>query len=431
METMIRTITVAQLTAVAVVFGVTLTAEPAFPQTSAGTSKSPGWVFVPAEIANGDMARAGGPPEDDAARGGGAAQAGRAAGGRGIARGPSGDGGGVGCSHSPVCGNRVAGFDSNQKGRIQWNTTLGYEPTYPFKDLPSVGTGVPSVALDSKGNLWAFQRAPAGNPQLFKFGPAPDHKLLITVPESEITHQVKAHGMKVDAQDNVWICDETSATVRKISPEGKLLLTIGERGKRGDWDEAKGQRLLWEPLMVDWAPNGDMFIFEGHANESPNDVDGPDPWNRIGAARIIHLDKNLKFVNQWYGNSGGPGKFTQSHGSAINPKTGNVWIGDREEYRIVEYTAEGKFLRTMQTRNLICALYFDRTGQLWMGTGHDGQILKLDKDANVIGAIGTGRGRGPGKWSESSYLTMDAQGNIYSGDTSINRITKWVAPSRK
>src|SRR5262249_47813929 len=158
-------------------------------------------------------------------------------------------------------------------------------------------------------------------------------------------------------------------------------------------DEAKGQRLLWEPLMVDWASNGDMFIFEGHANESPNDVDGPDPWNRIGAARVIHLDKNLKFVNQWYGNSGGPGKFTQSHGSAIDPKTGNVWIGDREEYRIVEYTADGKFLRTMQTQNLICALYFDRTGQLWMGTGHDGQILKLDKDANVIGAIGTGRGR--------------------------------------
>jgi hypothetical protein len=42
----------------------------------------------------------------------------------------------------------------------------------------------------------------------------------------------KAHGMAVDAEDNVWITAANGATVMKISPDGKLLLTIGERGRR-------------------------------------------------------------------------------------------------------------------------------------------------------------------------------------------------------
>ena len=145
--------------------------------------------------------------------------------------------------------------------------------------------------------------------------------------------------MAVDAEDNVWITAANSATVMKISPDGKLLLTIGERGRRGDWDEAKGQRLLWQPVMVAFAPNGDVYIGEGHANESPNDTDSDDPANNIGAARIIHLDKNGKFINQWYGNEVGQGKFSSAHGLAVDPENGDVWIGDREEYRIVVYSA--------------------------------------------------------------------------------------------
>jgi hypothetical protein len=329
------------------------------------------------------------------------------------------------CSRSPVCGNRIAGGGSGAKGRVEWKQTMGYTPTYPY-ELPAGGGGVSAVGLDSKGNLWAFQRNAVGKPQLFKF--SPDHKIILTVDDEVITHQYKAHGMKIDSEDNVWICDADGATIRKISPQGKLLLTIGERGHRGDWNEAKGQRLLWQPVHVDFGSNGDVFIFEGHANESPNDTDSGDPTDSIGAARVIHLDKNLKFINQWYGNSGGPGKFAQTHGSAVDPKTGEVWIGDREEYRIVVYTPEGKFLRTIQMRNLVCALYFDKQGQPWMGSGQDGQFLKIDRDGNVLGAMGNGMGMGPGQLIEASYFVMDAQGNLLAGDTSVGRITEFVAP---
>jgi sugar lactone lactonase YvrE len=304
---------------------------------------------------------------------------------------------------------------------------MGYTFTYPYT-LPSGFGGVPAVALDSKGNLWVFQRADAGKPQLFKFDP--DHKLILQVGPDVIGYQDKAHGMAVDSEDNVWITAANSATVMKISPDGKLLLTLGERGRRGDWDEEKAQRLLWQPVVVAFGPQGDVYIGEGHANESPNDTDSDDSANTMGAARIIHLDKNGRFINQWYGNDVGQGKFSSAHGLAVDPKNGDVWIGDREEYRIVVYSGDGKFLRTMQMRNLVCALYFDSHGEPWMATGQDGQFLKLDRSGKVLGAIGNGMGIGTGQFIEASYWAMDKEDNLYAGDTSVGRVTKMIAPNR-
>jgi len=351
---------------------------------------------------------------------------GRGAGGRGgAARGAGPAPGGVpGCSRSPLCGRR-GGVPRQSLQRVQWKQTLGYTFEYPYVLPPGFG-GVPSVALDSKGNLWVFQRAERGKPQLFKFDP--HAKIILQLGEDVIGYQEKAHGMAVDAEDNVWITAAGSATVMKISPEGKLLLKLGQTGRRGDWDESKGQRLLWEPVMVAFAPNGDVYIGEGHANESPNDTDSEDPANNIGAARIIHIDKNGKFINQWYGNEVGQGKFSSSHGLAVDPTNGDVWIGDREEYRIVVYNSEGKFLKTMQMRNLVCALYFDSHGQPWMASGQDGQFLKMNREGKILGAIGNGMGIGPGQFIEASYWVMDKQDNLYAGDTSVGRVTKMVAP---
>lgn len=329
-----------------------------------------------------------------------------------------------GCSRSPVCGNRLTpGRQALQ--RVEWEQTLGYTFIYPYMLPPGAG-GVPSVALDSKGNLWAFQRKATGSPQLYKFDR--DHKLILQVGDEVIGHQEKAHGMAVDSADNVWITDADGATVMKLSPRGELLMTIGQRGKRGDWNEAKGQRLLWQPVMIAFAPNGDIYIGQGHANESPNDTDSDDPANNVGAARVIHLDKTGGFINQWYGNSVGQGKFDSVHGLAIDPQNGDVWIGDREQYRIVVYNSEGKFLRTMQMRNLVCALQFDSGGNPWMASGQDGQFLKLDRNGKVLGAIGNGMGIGAGQFIEASYWVFDKQDNLYAGDTSVGRITKMVAP---
>jgi hypothetical protein len=324
------------------------------------------------------------------------------------------------CTRSPLCAwSRERDIISHELHTAD----LGFTYAYPFA-LPDGGGGVSAVAINSKGHLFAFQRNAAGKPQLFEFDQK--HALVRAIGDEAIGHQNKAHGMAVDSEDNIWICDENGDTVMKLSPEGRLLMTIGVRGQRGDWDEATGQRLLWQPLHVAFAANGDIYIGEGHANESPNDT-GKSPTNSIGAARVLHLDKNGRFINQWFGNHAGPGHFSMVHGLAVNPDNGNVLIGDREEYRLVVYDAGGKFIRTIQLRNLTCALYVDPHKQLWLATGQDGQIFKMGWDGRVLGAIGNGPGTGEGQFTESSYMAMDAQGNLYTGDTGYPRITKLVA----
>lgn len=343
------------------------------------------------------------------------------------------------CVHSPICtGSNGFGLTAltNPDGvegpgayiRVQWRSeplNLGYRPAYPYA-LPAGGGGAVAVGMDARDNMWVLQRNPPGRPQLFKFDAS--HKLMFSVGEDVIGHLDKPHGIAVDAQGNVWVCDEDGATVQKVSPDGKLLMTIGTKGRRGDWVEARGQRLLWQPVSVAFGANGDVFIGEGHANESPNDTGSDDPASISGAARVIHLDRNGRFVAQWYGNDTGPGKFYQVHGLAVDPANGDVYIGDREQYRLVVYTSSGHFLRTLQMRNLTCNVAFDKAGNMWVGSGGDGQLLRVDKTGKVLGAIGA-PGRGPGQHGETGYITWDSRGNVYTGDTGSDRITQWLKPA--
>lgn len=331
-----------------------------------------------------------------------------------------------GCSRSIICTNPVGPARGTMK-RVTYAQTMGYTYEFPYTLPPGTG-GTPGVALDSKGNLWVFQRTPPGSPKIFQF--SNDGKLLQSIPESVSGPVIKAHGMAIDADDNIWVLDTSMASAKKISPDGKLLQTIGTPGRRGDWDESRGLRLLWEPVMIAFGKNGDIYIAEGHGHESPNDVDSLDWANNLGNSRIIHLDKDGNFKNQYFGNNNGPGKFYSAHGFAIDPKTGDLWIGDREDYRIVVLTADGKFVKTIQTSGLVCAIQFDAQGEPWYASGQDGQYLKINRDGKVLGAVGKGMGIEPGEFIEASYWVFDRQNTLYAGDTSVSRITKMVAPRR-
>lgn len=330
------------------------------------------------------------------------------------------------CERSIICANPV-GPARTAVLRVTYQENLGYTYQYPY-NIPAGSGGAVAVALDRANNLWVLQRSPPGMPKLFKFDTTA--KLVLTVMESVTGDMLKAHGMKADADGNVWILDTSWATAKKISPDGRLLQTIGTRGKRGDWDEEKGQRLLWEPVMIDFGANGDIYIAQGHGHESPNDVGSNDPANNLGNSRILHLDKNGNFKNQYFGNNHGPGKFYSAHGFAVDPKTGDLWIGDREDYRIIILTADGKFVKTIQTTNLVCAIQFDAQGEPWYASGQDGQFLKIDRHGKVLGAIGRGMGISEGEFMEASYWSFDARNNLYAGDTNIPRITKMAAPQR-
>ena len=343
------------------------------------------------------------------------------------------------CAHSPICqdtGTRFGGV-TDGVARVAWKPVTKWAYSYPFQ-LPPGGGDVTGVGIDAKDNAWVWERSKPGQPALFKFGP--DKKLLFAVP-AELTDQsmpFRGHGMCVNSRTgSAIVLKQFGAVAKQFGSDGKLIRTIGIKGHRGDWDETKSQRLLWEPVTCAFAPNDDLYIFEGHGDESPNDIASSDPTNQIGVARVLHLDKDGKFINQWYGNDRGPGKFNSAHGSAIDPVTGDVWVGDREDFRIAIYTANGHFLRSIQMRNLICALYFDnhpgpRFGTVWLATGMDGQVVRIDREGHVLEvAGGNHKGGAEGQFNEATNMTSDSKGNLMVADTQEPRATWLSAALRK
>jgi len=58
-------------------------------------------------------------------------------------------------------------------------------------------------------------------------------------------------------------------------------------------------------------------------------------------------------------------------------------------------------------KNLICGLFIDSKGQLWMTTGQDGMIQRLDWNGNVLGWIGV-EGFAADEFGEAHYMTVSS-----------------------
>src|SRR5207302_10429431 len=85
---------------------------------------------------------------------------------------------------------------------------------------------VSAVATDSKDRVYVAHR-----------GPKP-----ILVFERDGTflrswgdeHIKTVHGLRIDPEGNVWVTDIGNHLVMKFDPEGKLLLSLGQKGRAGD-----------------------------------------------------------------------------------------------------------------------------------------------------------------------------------------------------
>lgn len=251
-----------------------------------------------------------------------------------------------------------------------------------------------AVAMNSRGELFAFHR-----------GPMP---ILLLDKEGAIVRSFgdgmfkSAHGLRIDADDNIWVTDNANHTVIKFAPDGTVLLTLGEKDVAGE-DSSHFNK----PTDIDFAANGNVYIADGYGN-----------------SRVVKFDKAGKFLTTWGTKGTGPRQFNLPHAVRLDAKE-NVYVADRENDRIQVFDANGKFLRQFGGFAPF-GIFITADQTLFVADGRANRILKMTLDGTVLASWGK-TGSGPGEFQLPHGLTVARDGSVFVTEINGKRVQKFIA----
>lgn len=258
-------------------------------------------------------------------------------------------------------------------------------------DMPWNGSTT-NIAPDRKGNVVVFVRAEPFF-RVFtregKFVKAWGDAGLFTEP----------HSLLFDRDGSIWTTDAQAHVVYKFDSDGKILLTLGKKGVAGD---NASKDLFNRPNAVALAPNGDVYVSDGYNN-----------------ARVVHFDKNGKFIRIIGGTKGtAPGELQLPHGVVVDSK-GRILVGDSDNKRVSVFDKDGKFVETwpFPSRGGMLITADDTVYISDVNTGS----ISIVKDGKLLDTVsGLGRPHGIG---------LDSDGTIYASD-SLNRAVMKITPKK-
>jgi len=235
------------------------------------------------------------------------------------------------------------------------------------------------------------------------------------------------HGIHVDRDGNVWVADARAASpeelkkfpgednkgsvVVKFSPQGKVLMTLGKPGVRGNPPEA-----LTDPTDLVTDPrNGDVYVAESHT-----DVTAP---NLVG--RISVFDRNGKFLRS-IGKAGtGPGEFRTPHALMFDAR-GRLWVADRGNHRLEIFDQEGKYLESRYMFGRVSGIFIrgntvyaidSESGPLNHTNWRNGvRIGPLDEDRITAFIPPFEREDRVYQGAAGEGVAVDADGNVYAAE---------------
>jgi NHL repeat-containing protein len=311
------------------------------------------------------------------------------------------------------------------------------------------------VHVAPNGNVWVFHRCfydkPAGdatcvnrgdgNPPILEFNPA--GKLLRSFGVGLFAHP---HGFTVDKDGNIWTTDTNDEqsvlgmpaqdakggalgqSVLKISPEGKVLMTIGTPGVGGI-----GPYTFDRPTGVSVASNGDIFVADGHSG------------NKSNSGRIVKYSADGKFIKTWGRLGSEPGNFREPHDLFVGGSKGYVYVADRQNNRIQVFNQDGDFIAAWKQFGQPSSVFVDKDDNIYVGATYQdparGNVMRATTAPNdraiVIGNAITGELKhlipDPGDLSRmtdtgtsASGIAVDDQGNIFAADVGFNNLRKYV-----
>lgn len=234
------------------------------------------------------------------------------------------------------------------------------------------------------------------------------------------------HGMFVEDDGSVWVADATGYAevpagwghvIYKFSPEGELLMTLGERGVAG-----AGPDHFTKPSDVFVAPDGHIFVADGH--------------DAGGNNRVVKLAADGSFVMEWGETGAENGQFADVHALAMDSE-GRLFVADRANSRIQIFDQEGTHLETWT--------HFGRPSGLFIT--EDDVLYAIDSESNTRRNPGVRRGIYIGNaltgeltafvpdpepnpdesgTSGGEGVAVDAEGNVYSAEVGPQTVRTYV-----
>jgi DNA-binding beta-propeller fold protein YncE len=252
---------------------------------------------------------------------------------------------------------------------------------FPKEMVPGEASG---VAVNSKGHIFLFQRT---KPMLAEYDAKGN--FIQSIGEGLFSHP---HGLRIDADDNLWTTDDGSHLVLKLDSGGNVVLVLGRinTGAEANW-------LFNKPADVAFAKNGDIYVADGYGN-----------------SRIVKFDRDGNYLKAWGKYGTGSGEFNLPHTVAVDNQ-GRVYVGDRENQRIQIFDSEGKFIQQWTDVGYPYGLWITPDQHVWMVDGGYDRIIELDQNGKILGAFGE-PGHMPGQMAWGHFMAMGPDQTIYVAD---------------
>lgn len=303
-----------------------------------------------------------------------------------------------------------------------------YRMLEPWGSLPDGALWGATIGIipDGRGGAWIHHRS---DPPIVKLDSS--GRPLVSFGTGMF---VQAHGFCMDRDGNLWagdsgpFGDDPSKAGRgyqffKFSPEGKLLLTLGEAGV-----SRAGPDTFIAPTACAVAQNGDIFIADGHfPRPSTSQQDGD---------RIVRFTADGRYLGAWGRKGSGPGEFDGPHALAVDSQ-GRLFVADRSNNRVQIFDREMNFVDDWRHFGRPSGIAITADDTLYVSDSESGkQIAGKLRNPGWKNGIRIGSARDGSllmfvNSTDPEGLGADDLGNVFAGLTRPRRaapplIQKWV-----